>query len=70
MALSALLPSAVDEGWSEQPQFEAAYEQVLGGGSLSIREALAQVDEGFLEFAPLLQMAAPTRSLVDFFSAE
>ena len=64
VALSALLPASVDESWGECTQFEELYQTVRGNGP-SLVEFLAKVDEEFLEFAPVLQMSAPAKSLVD-----
>lgn len=65
VALSALLPSTVDETWSELPLLERYSAKLLPASAPSIPEVLAQVDTGFLEFAPVLDMSAPAKSLVE-----
>lgn len=64
VALSALLPAGVDNCWNECTQFDELYQQIRGTGP-TMTEFLAKIDEEFLEFAPVLQMSAPARSLVD-----
>jgi len=68
VALSALLPVSSDEHWGDAHQFEAAYTQLLGGKGPSIPELLGQIDDQFAEFAPVLDIAVPARSLVDCYN--
>jgi HD-like signal output (HDOD) protein len=65
VALSSLLPPSVDEQWVEWGRFQTAYQAVCPKGGPAIAEVLRQVDEGFVEFAPVLQMSTPARTLVD-----
>lgn len=67
VALSALLPAGTDEAWLEQPVFDACYQQLAAGRGTQAVDLLAQIDAEFLEFAPLLKIAAPGRSLVERF---
>jgi HD-like signal output (HDOD) protein len=64
VALSALLPAAHDDEWFERPKFMSAYER-LSGGRKPIGEVFAQIDQEFTEFAPVLKLATPGRSLVE-----
>ncbi|MEX0642280.1 MAG: HDOD domain-containing protein [Pirellulales bacterium] len=67
VALSALLPSASDERWHEWPQFEAAYRAILKSDTPTIEQALAKTDAQFVEFAPLMKLATPAKSLLDMY---
>jgi HD-like signal output (HDOD) protein len=63
VALSALLPAAHDEQWFEAQKFVTAY-QTLSGGKRTLDEAFAQIDREFIEFAPVLKLATPAKTLV------
>lgn len=67
VALSALLPASSDQAWLERGTFEMAYEQITRGKGRSVPEILAQVDEQFTEFAPVLQVSAPSQTLVEMY---
>jgi len=67
VALSAMLPAAVDEGWGECVLFDELYQQIRGTGP-TITEFLTKLDTEFLEFAPVLQMGAPAKSLTDCYN--
>jgi HD-like signal output (HDOD) protein len=63
VALSALLPAAHDDEWFERQKFLAAFEK-LSGGKRPIAEIFAQIDQEFTEFAPVLKLSTPGKSLV------
>jgi hypothetical protein len=63
VSLSALLPAAHDDEWYERTKFLAAFQQ-LSAGKRPIEEIFAQVDQEFTEFAPVLKLATPGKSLV------
>jgi HD-like signal output (HDOD) protein len=65
VAISALLPTIADPRWHERDQFENLYQRIAPLGSPSVVELFAQVDREFTEFAPVLRLAAPSRSLTD-----
>ncbi len=65
VALSALLPANADAAWLDGPQCESLYEKVRPADGPQLVELLAQVDRGFEEFAPLLKLSTPTKSLVE-----
>jgi len=67
VALAALLPAGCDASWQDGQRLGAAYDKVRPSSALSLRDLLAQVDEQFEEFAPLLEVAAPAKSLVDHY---
>jgi hypothetical protein len=62
VALSALLPAAHDDEWFERKKFLAAFEK-LSFGKRPIDEIFYQVDQEFTEFAPVLKLATPGKSL-------
>jgi HD-like signal output (HDOD) protein len=64
VALSAMLPSTADEAWHDHDRFIAAFTEACPAGRV-LEETLAQVDEQFEEFAPVLKVSVPARSLVE-----
>jgi HD-like signal output (HDOD) protein len=65
VALSALLPTSADEGWTECQKFEECFCRICPSGSTSIPTLLEQTDREFAEFAPVLKISAAGRSLVE-----
>ncbi|MEX2188127.1 MAG: HDOD domain-containing protein [Pirellulales bacterium] len=65
VAVSAFLPAAADGEWHEFAQFEAAYAQLVDPAKTPVTKLLEETDAQFTEFAPVLKLAVPTRSLVD-----
>jgi HD-like signal output (HDOD) protein len=65
VALSALLPTVADFNWCECSLFEQYYEKTVPQGSPSVLEILAQIDELFVSFAPVLKVSTPSKSLVE-----
>jgi HD-like signal output (HDOD) protein len=63
VALSALLPAAHDNEWFEREKFLSAYER-LSAGRQPVAEMFAQIDQEFTDFAPVLKLATPGKSLV------
>jgi HD-like signal output (HDOD) protein len=64
VAMSSLLPAVSDSQWWEASRFEDYYGRI-GGGAGTVREFLAGVDEQFTEFAPILKLSTPGKSLVE-----
>jgi len=64
VALSALLPSAADPLWIECSQWEEVFGQICPS-TVSPAGLLNQVDQEFTEFAPVLKLATPGKSLVE-----
>jgi HD-like signal output (HDOD) protein len=67
VSLSALLPAVGDQQWADYEQFESTYQRICPVDGPSIPEILATIDEDFTEFAPVLKIATPARSLVERF---
>jgi len=66
VGLSATLPSTCDLLWYEAEQFDAAYCQLRGDGP-AVAELLTQIDDELGEFAPVLELTAPGKSLVEYY---
>jgi HD-like signal output (HDOD) protein len=64
VALSALLPAANDAQWFERDKFLASFETACKAAPKPLGDLLAQVDKDYTEFAPVLKIAAPSKSLV------
>jgi hypothetical protein len=64
VSLSALLPAVSDPMWYECGQFETYYEQIRSPDSPGLAEMLGRIDAEFADFAPLLKLAKPSKSLV------
>jgi HD-like signal output (HDOD) protein len=64
VAVSALLPSISDDRWTECAHFDAIYNRVRPAGGPPLPELLEQIDDEFVEFAPVLKLNTPTKTLV------
>jgi len=67
VAISALLPTTADPTWGECELFEDYYRKVAPAGRPAAAELLAQTDREFAEFAPVLRLSTPSKSLIDSF---
>ena len=65
VAMSGLLPSIGDPLWVECSKFEELYGRITPPGSPSVSAILDQIDKEYSEFAPVLQLASPSKSLLD-----
>jgi HD-like signal output (HDOD) protein len=65
VALSARLPASPDPLWVEYPVLESGYRQLAPPGSPTVLELLGQIDAQMTEFAPLLKLTVPNKTLVD-----
>ncbi|MCR4414928.1 MAG: HDOD domain-containing protein [Thermoguttaceae bacterium] len=65
VAMSALLPTVADPVWNEGPKLEACYEKVVPPGSPALVDLLGKIDREFADFAPILKIANPAKSLVE-----
>jgi HD-like signal output (HDOD) protein len=70
VALSALLPSASQETWTDRSEFEHAYKSLAKKDVAPIPQLLGKIDAEFNEFAPVLKVARPARTLVELFDSE
>jgi HD-like signal output (HDOD) protein len=69
VALSALLPANQDQTWFEREKFVAAYDTLAAGRGKAIPELFTQIDAEFAEFAPVLKLSTPAKSLVQHMTA-
>jgi len=67
VSLSALLPSTSDRAWRECGQFETAYNELRRVRGPTAPEMLVRVDQEFSDFAPVLKLAAPTKTLLAWY---
>lgn len=65
VALSALLPAGVDGRWGEVAQFEGYYERFRPQDGPSLTDLLARIDSEYAEFAPVLKLSLPAKTLVE-----
>lgn len=64
VALSSLLPVVSDDAWYECAQFVASYQQLCPANGPTIIDFLEKIDLEFIEFAPVLKITAPAKSLL------
>lgn len=65
VALSSLLPPVNDNDWCEREKFLSVYQQIAPQGAPTVEELLTRIDGEFAEFAPVLKLAVPKRTLVE-----
>lgn len=65
VAIAALLPPVSDPVWTERGLFEECYTKAAPAGSPTVPELLEAADRMFTEFAPVLKLATPAKSLVE-----
>ncbi len=65
VATSSLLPTVVDPAWNEAGDLEDRYRKARPEGAPPLREILEQVDREFADFAPIMKIAKPKKSLAD-----
>jgi HD-like signal output (HDOD) protein len=70
VSMSALLPSVCDSKWHEREQFVDAYCRLAGATPEDLAATLKDVDDDFAEFAPVLKLGMPTKTLVDSLNGE
>ncbi len=69
VSLSALLPTVQDEMWFERDPFVEAFCRLTGSAEPQIQPLLAEIDAGFQEFAPVLKLGMPARTLAECLAA-
>lgn len=67
VAIASLLPSCKDEKWEEREIFLAGMEKLLPGKA-PYAELIKEADTGFDEFAPIMKLPIPARSLAQWIS--
>lgn len=66
VALAALLPAASDPAWHDRERFEQVYDYLCGEEGPALADLLTEIDDQFDEFAPVIKIAKPAKSLADF----
>ncbi|TWU41593.1 HDOD domain protein [Novipirellula aureliae] len=66
VALASLLPSCCDQNWSEQAEFVNGFKQLSNSNDTELGGLFDEVDESTAEFAPLLKLPIPARSLFGY----
>jgi HD-like signal output (HDOD) protein len=67
VAMSGLLPAIGDPIWTECSRFEELYSRITPAGSPSMPAILEQIDAEYGDFAPVLKLAAASKTLMDAF---
>ena len=68
MALSALLPSAVDSRWTERELSECAYESTASIRGPRTADLLGEIDRECSELAPMLKLPLQRQGLADIYA--
>jgi hypothetical protein len=68
VALASLLPSCRDQQWEEREEFLQGCAQLLPPSPELLASLMREVDAGFEEFAPILKLPVPERSLTVWIS--
>jgi HD-like signal output (HDOD) protein len=66
VALSSLLPAASDKEWKDRDRFLGTFNQLAAGKRTTAPRFLAEIDKAFAEFAPVLRISAPAKSLASY----
>lgn len=69
VALSALLPSIVQDDWADRTAFTSAFEICFPGQAQLFATLFDRVDREFDQYASLLQLSAPKKSLFTYIDA-
>jgi hypothetical protein len=70
VAIASLLPSCRDNSWEEKDEFISALDKITGVVAIDLDEMMKSVDESFAEFAPIMKLSVPERSLTDWINLE
>jgi HD-like signal output (HDOD) protein len=67
VALASLLPSCRDATWEEREDFLNGVKRIAASSYDSIAKILAESDAAFADFAPIMKLPVPDRSLVQWY---
>ncbi len=70
VALAALLPACQDRDWDERSEFEAGWQRLAKKSTESTEKIIAEADATFAEFAPIMKLPIPDRTLTQWFEAK
>lgn len=65
VAMSAMLPTTADRGWTEFGQFDSYYDRIRTASSPGLESLLTQIDQEFAELAPVLNIPLPAVPLAE-----
>ncbi len=68
VALASLLPSCRDEQWDDESEFISGVDRVMQSRTVDLPLLMVGVDKSFEEFAPVLKVQVPSKSLSDWFT--
>ena len=68
VALASLLPSCRDEQWDDESEFISGIDRVMQSRTIDLPLLMSGVDKSFEEFAPVLKVQVPSKSLTDWFT--
>ncbi len=66
VALAALLPSCQDAEWDERQDFERGFESLVSNHAVALNAILTESDATFADFAPVMKLPIPDRSLIQW----
>jgi hypothetical protein len=64
------LPSTCDSTWQDRERFLLAFQRLQDDCGTTIDELLAQIDREFGDFAPIMKLAQPAKSLAAYLQPE
>lgn len=70
VALASLLPACQDGEWTEREEFLAGLAKLKLTCGSNIADILTEADASFVDFAPVLKLAIPEKSLSQWFAAD
>ncbi len=70
VALASMLPSCADQDWNEKLEFTSGFERLTTGQGVDLDALLEEVDTKTADFAPLLKLPVPARSLTEYWASE
>ena len=68
VALASLLPSCQDTQWHERLAFETGWQQLVAEARLAPNAIISEADATFEDFAPIMKLPIPQRSLTQWFA--
>ena len=66
VALASLLPSCTDQEWGEQEEFVQGFQELTKMTTEQLAELFTDIDEQTAEFAPLMKLPAPKKTLAEY----
>ncbi|MCA9191426.1 MAG: HDOD domain-containing protein [Planctomycetales bacterium] len=70
VALASLLPACQDDRWTEREEFTTGLKRIANASYDSIPKILEEADKAFEEFAPIMKLPVPEKTLIKWFQEE